>query len=98
LYGFDEARFKCIDFTDSREQWKVGGMGKGSVSMCADGRMLVMSDRGELVIAKANPEAFDVVARARVLPRSMCRTVPVLSNGRIYVRNAKGDLVCLDVR
>jgi len=51
-----------------------------------------------LVIARANPEAFDVIASARVLPRSMCRTVPVLSNGRIYVRNAKGDVACLDVR
>ena len=97
LYGFDEARLKCIDFSDSSEQWRVGGMGKGSLAMCADGRMLVMSDRGELVIARANPDAFDVIARAWVLPRSMCRTVPVLSNGRIYVRNAKGNLVCLDV-
>jgi len=98
LYGFDEARLKCIDFSDSSEQWRESGMGKGSLAMCADGRMLVMSDRGELVIARANPEAFDVIARARVLPRSMCRTVPVLSNGRIYVRNANGNLVCLDVQ
>lgn len=98
LYGFDEARIKCIDFSDSSEQWRESGMGKGSLAMCADGRMLVMSDRGELVIARANPGAFDVIARAQVLPRSMCRTVPVLSNGRIYVRNAKGDLVCLDVQ
>ena len=27
-----------------------------------------------------------------------CWTVPVLANGRIYCRNAAGDLVCLDVR
>ena len=72
-------------------------MGKGSLSLCADGRMLIMSDKGELVVARANPDRFDVIARARVLPRAMCRTVPVLSNGRIYVRNAMGDLACLDV-
>jgi outer membrane protein assembly factor BamB len=98
LYGFDETWLKCITFEDSREQWKEKGMGKGSLSMCADGRILVMSDKGELVIAKANSAAFDVIARARILPRSMCRTVPVLSNGRIFLRNAKGDLVCLDVQ
>ncbi len=97
LYGFDENFLACIDFKDSRQRWREKGMGKGSLSMCADGRMLVMSDKGELVVARANPDAFDVIARARVLPRTMCRTVPVLSNGRIYVRNAKGDLVCLDV-
>jgi len=27
-----------------------------------------------------------------------CWTVPVLANGHIYCRNAKGDLVCLNVR
>ena len=55
LYGFDEARLKCIDFKDSSEQWSERGMGKGSLAMCADGRMIVMSDRGEMVIARANP-------------------------------------------
>ncbi len=97
LYGFDETRLKCIDFEDSRERWAAKGMGKGSLSMCVDGRMLVMSDNGELVIARANPNAFDVIARARVLPRSNCRTAPVLSHGRIYLRNGSGDLVCLEV-
>jgi outer membrane protein assembly factor BamB len=98
LYGFDETLLKCIAFKDAREQWSAKGMGKGSLSMCADGRMLVMSDTGELVFARANPKAFDVIARAQVLPRSTCRTAPVLSNGLIYLRNGKGDLVCLDAR
>ena len=73
-------------------------MGKGSLAMCADGRMIIMSDKGEMVIARANPRSFDVIALAQILPRSTCRTVAVISLGRIYARNAKGDLVCLDVR
>lgn len=97
LYGFDETRLKCIDFEDSTEQWNAKGMGKGSLSMSADGRMFIMSDNGELVISRANPKSFDVIARARVLPRAICRTAPVLSNGRLYLRNGGGDLVCLDV-
>jgi outer membrane protein assembly factor BamB len=98
VYGFDERLFKCIEFKDGGERWSESGMGKGSLSMCADGRMLIMSDTAELVIARANPDAFETIERARVLPRSMCRTVPVLSNGRIYIRNANGDLACLDVK
>lgn len=96
VYGFDERLLKCIDFKDSSERWSEKGMGKGSLSMCADGRMLIMSDTSELVIAGANPNAFDVIARARILPRATCRTAPVLSNNRIYVRNANGDMACLD--
>lgn len=98
LYGFDEARLKCLDFNSGSERWGEGQMGRGSLSMSVDGRMIVMSDRGEIVIARVNPDSFDCLARAQVLPRSMCRTVAVLSNGRIYARNARGDLVCLDVK
>ena len=98
LYGFDEALLKCIDFKDSSEQWNERGMGRGSLAMCADGRAIAMSEKGEMVIARVSPRSFDVIARAQVLPRSTCRTVAVLSNGRIYARNAKGDLVCLDVK
>ena len=98
LYGFDESRLKCLDFKDSSEQWSERGMGKGSLAMCADGRMIAMSERGEMVIARVSPKSFDVIARAQVLPRATCRTVAVLSNGRIYARNAQGDLVCLDVK
>jgi outer membrane protein assembly factor BamB len=33
-----------------------------------------------------------------VISPDVCRTPPVLGNGRLYCRNARGDLVCLDLR
>jgi outer membrane protein assembly factor BamB len=36
------------------------------------------------------------LARAQIMSGN-CWTTPVLSNGRIYCRNGKGDLVCVDV-
>lgn len=95
LYGFDETQLKCIDFSDSRERWRERGLGKGSLTMSADGRMLVMSVQGEMVIAQADPAGFKPLARAQVLPRGMCRTAPTLAHNRIYARNAAGDLVCI---
>ncbi len=86
LYGFDELWLKCIDFEDGGERWSEKGMGKGSLSMCADGRMLIMSATSELVIARVNPARIRSHCAARVLPRATCRTVPVLSNGRIYIK------------
>jgi len=65
--------------------------------MAADGKLIILSDRGELVIAEANSQAFKTLARAQVLG-GKCWTVPVLANGRIYCRNAQGTLVCLEVR
>ncbi len=97
IYGFDENTLKCIDFKDSSEKWSEDSLGKGALMMSADGRMIITSDKGELVIAQASPNGFEAIARAQILPRSKCWTVPVLSNGKIYARNANGDMVCVDV-
>jgi outer membrane protein assembly factor BamB len=39
----------------------------------------------------------DPVARAKILSGT-CWTLPALANGLLYARNAKGDLVCVDLR
>ena len=72
------------------------GFGMGSVTV-ADGKLIVLGEKGNLVVAQASPEGYKPIAQATVLT-GKCWTVPVLANGRIYVRNAKGDVVCLDVR
>ena len=59
--------------------------------------MIIMSDKSELVIAKADPTAFKPLARTQLLKRGKCWTVPVLANGRIYARNAAGYVACVDV-
>jgi outer membrane protein assembly factor BamB len=98
LYGFDEKEsLKCIAPRDGAEKWGDTGLGKGALMMSTDGRMIIMSDKGELVIAQANPQEFKVLARAQILPRGKCWTTPTLANGRIYARNTDGNLVCVDV-
>ncbi len=97
LYGFDESELKCIATQDGGQKWSEKSLGKGALMMSADGRMVIMSEKGELVIAQANPQQFKVLARAQILPKSKCWTTPVLANGKIYARNAAGDLVCIDV-
>ncbi|UCF16632.1 MAG: hypothetical protein JSW59_04050, partial [Phycisphaerales bacterium] len=52
---------------------------------------------GELVIAQANPRELKAPARAQILPKGKCWTSPVHANGRIYARNAAGDMACVDV-
>jgi len=97
LYGFDENNLKCLDFKTGTEKWSEGSFGKGALMMTTDGRMIIMSDKGELAIAQADPAGFKASARAQILPSGKCWTVPVLANGRIYARNARGDVVCVDV-
>ena len=64
-----------------------------------DGKLIALSERGELAVVEASPAGYKELARAQVLSgRGKCWTMPVLSGGRIYCRNTSGDLVCLDVK
>ena len=96
LYGFDDKVLKCVDL-EGKEKWHERGLGLGTVS-ASDGRLIVMSEDGELIIASATPEGFQPRSRERVLDSGKCWTYPVLSGGRIYCRSSLGQLVCRDHR
>lgn len=96
FYGFDEDVLTCLDMKTGKPTWEQEDLGKGSL-MLADGKFIILSDKGELVIAEANSEAFKEISRSQVLG-TKCWTVPVLANGRIYCRNASGNVVCVDVK
>ena len=65
--------------------------------MIADGKLVILDEKGDLVIADATSAGYRELARAKVLSgRSW--VMPVLANGRIYAKNNAGEIVCLDVR
>lgn len=101
VYGVDgdtteKASLKCVEFATGRERWKELNIGSGGVTL-SEGKLIVLSAQGELMIVEASPENFKPIARAQVLGGSSW-TAPVLANGRIYCRNSRGDVVCVDVR
>ncbi len=95
FYGVDDNQLACLDYRTGDKKWSHRGLGKGSL-MIADGKLIILSERGKLVIARAWPDGFEELASAQILS-GRCWTVPVLANGRIYARNANGQLVCVDV-
>jgi outer membrane protein assembly factor BamB len=100
IYGFDGqvgggGKLTCLDLATGEKKWTQGGMGTGSL-MIADGKLIILGEKGKLVIAEASPEGYKELASAEILT-GKCWTVPVLANGRIYARNAAGQLICVDV-
>lgn len=93
IYGFDEKMtLICLDAATGQAKWTKDGFGLGSL-MVADGKLIILSDKGEIVIAEASPEGFKQLAAGQAL-RGPCWTVPVLANGRIYARSKTGTLSC----
>jgi outer membrane protein assembly factor BamB len=102
LYGIDgnshsrrTAMLKCIDHATGEIRWQQRGYGVGSLLLAGD-QLVVLSDEGQLLVVRATPDAFELVAEAQVID-GKCWTVPVLCGGRLYVRNAAGDLICLQL-
>jgi outer membrane protein assembly factor BamB len=101
LYGFDgdttdKAALKCVEFNTGAEKWADTELGLGSL-IAGDGKLIILSERGELIVALASPETFKPIARAQILGGKSW-TAPVLANGFLYCRNSRGDLACVDLR
>lgn len=86
LYGFDESELKCLNWKTGEVTWRDRGYGKGSL-MLADGKLILFSQGGKLGVAEANPAAFKEVASFQALTGQNTWAAPVLSGGRIFVRN-----------
>jgi len=85
LYASDQKALVCADFLTGSEQWRKTRIKNGTLVL-ADGHFLLLTEHGELQIAKASPEGFDPLTTAEVLG-GRCWTVPVLHRGKLYARN-----------
>ena len=104
LYGFDgnvhmagKKDFVCMEFETGREKWRVTDRGLMVGSLIAAGkRLIILGQRGELVFAMSNHEKFQEINRYQAIG-GRCWTMPVLANGKLYLRNARGDLFCINL-
>ncbi len=96
LYGFNESKLTCMDWETGKVLWTQRGLGEGSL-IAADDTLIVQTDSGEILTAKASPEGFEVIARVQATDERKVWTQPSLAQGRLYCRGSEGQLTCLDV-
>ncbi|KLU06851.1 putative transmembrane protein [Rhodopirellula islandica] len=88
-YGFDAEIFACIDLESGQREWKRGRYGKGQVLMMVDsGVLLVISERGEVVLLAANPSKHEELAKFEALEGKTWNH-PVVIGDRLYLRNSQ---------
>jgi outer membrane protein assembly factor BamB len=96
LYALDESPplLTCFDVRTGQVKWREPGFQKGSLLRVNDD-LLILGENGKLVLAEANPERY--VEKARYQPfRNRCWTMPVLAEGRLYLRD-QSQVLCLDL-
>jgi len=100
LYGifshkqYGSTPLKCVELATGKVKWTQPGFGQGNVILAGD-RVVALTDDGQLVVVKATSQAYEEVARAKVLT-GKCWTTPALSDGHLYVRSTK-EGACLDL-
>jgi outer membrane protein assembly factor BamB len=92
LYGVhgrqeEGAKLRCIDWKTGKVRWTEDDFGCGSV-LSADGKLWLMSEAGELILAKPNADKFEVLSRARLLTGPVRATLS-LSDGLLFCRDDK---------
>jgi outer membrane protein assembly factor BamB len=97
-----DALVSCVEWQTGAVKWTEPGLGRASLVL-ADGHLVVLGEFGDLVLARAGPEAFTVVSRAKPVADDStpllappCWAAPVVARGLLYVRGA-GRIACLDL-
>jgi outer membrane protein assembly factor BamB len=101
FYGVDgrvdipPARLRCFDPKTAKVRWTKDGFPVANL-IVADGKLVIVTDDGALVLAAPSAKVYSELARARIF-RTTTRALPALANGRLYVRDTE-MLKCVDLR
>lgn len=102
IYGLDEGIMTCLDAKTLERKWKGGqtplrGRYNHGQMLYADGHILVLSEKGELVLVQPSPEKLLELSHIEVLKTAKTWNPPAMARGLILVRNAE-EVACYDLR
>ncbi len=102
LYGFDGRQdsriaptLRCVEVKTRKIRWQREEFGNGTMVL-ADGRLIILTEKGDLCLVQATPEAFRETARFRLSEATPCRAQIALAGGRLFARDQK-KLVCVNL-
>jgi outer membrane protein assembly factor BamB len=96
LYGLDGDILVCIDLATGKKKWKKGRYGHGQVLLIGNqGRMLVISDKGEAILTEVSPEGLVERGKFQAI-NGKTWNHPVIAVGKLLVRNGE-QMACFDL-
>lgn len=99
LYGFHgrqeyEQSLRAVELSTGKVAWEIERFGAGTLLLAGE-RLLILKERGELVLSEATPEAFRPLASARILDATV-RAYPALANNLLFARSGS-ELVAVEL-
>jgi outer membrane protein assembly factor BamB len=95
VYGLSDGTLECIDLGSGQRKWKEGRYQHGQI-LRVDDLLLVLSERGEMVLVEATPDhANRVLGRFQALEGQTWNNI-ALSGRYLLVRNAE-EAACYEL-
>ena len=100
LYGIDGrqeegGRLRCVEWKTGKVRWTQENFGCATL-LLADGHIIALTEKGDLMLFEATPDAYREKGRVRGLAAT-CRAHLALADGKLYARDAK-QLHCWDLK
>jgi outer membrane protein assembly factor BamB len=94
------AQLKCVDMRTGAVKWSASDFGRGA-TLLVDGHLLSLTERGQLVLVKPDPNAYTEVGRFTAIPfyngtTNKCWNSPAVCDGRMFVRST-AYVACFDL-
>ena len=92
----------CIDVKTGKPQW-FEDLGQWGGLSAVNNQLMILTGLGKVIIAEATPEKYTSLAELQVLtaenkPENWCWAAPTFLNGKLYVRNSKGEMTCINLK
>ena len=97
LYGYNDQILTCLEFATGKMMWRDRSTGKGSVTY-ADGHLYIQSENNVVGLAEATSAGYREKGRFGIPDKGRPSWAhPVISDGRLYVRN-QDTLLVYDIK
>jgi outer membrane protein assembly factor BamB len=97
LYGYNDLILTCLEFATGKLMWRDRSVGKGTV-IYADGRLYIQSENSMVGLAEATSSGYVEKGRFAIPEKGQLSWAhPVISDGRLYVRN-QDTLLVYDIK
>jgi outer membrane protein assembly factor BamB len=90
------ATLRCLEAGTGKELWKQDKVGDYHASLLrtGDDKLLLVEEKGDLVLLEPNPKEYRELARSKICGKTWAH--PAVANGRLYIRDAK-ELICVEL-
>ncbi|MHC1704673.1 MAG: PQQ-binding-like beta-propeller repeat protein [Tenuifilaceae bacterium] len=104
IYGYsgesarNVGKFKCLELATGKEMWSTNEIGQGTTTY-VDGYLICQDIKGNLYLIKPSPNGFDKIGEIKPAiedAKNPAWTVPVVANGKLYLRYLQ-QLICYNL-